>query len=333
MSKQYHIYGIGAALVDTEITLTDADLIAMNVDKGVMTLVDEARQRELISYLADHLVASHKASGGSAANTIIAASYFGCKNVYSCKVADDENGRFYIADIKAAGVTYPAHINPPAGTTGKCLVMITPDAERTMNTFLGISETLSEDELDVDAIAQSQFAYIEGYLVTSPTGRAAAVALRKHAEANNTRTALSLSDPAMVQFFRDGLVEMIGDGVDILFCNSDEAMSFTQTDSLQDAAEALKKYCKQFAITCGSDGALVFDGNTQFKIAGNKVSAVDTNGAGDMFAGAFLYALTQGHNFQTAGDFASLAASKVVAQFGPRLKAEQHAELKKIFFA
>lgn len=332
MSKQYHIYGIGAALVDTEITLSDSDLAAMKVDKGVMTLVDEARQRELIAHLSQHLVASKKASGGSAANTIIAASYFGCNNVYSCKVADDENGQFYINDIKAAGVTYPAHITPPAGTTGKCLVMITPDAERTMNTFLGISETLSVAELDVTAIAQSQFAYIEGYLVTSPTGRAAAIALREHAEANNTRTALSLSDPAMVQFFRDGLVEMIGAGVDILFCNSDEAMGFTQTESLADAAEALKKFTKNFAITCGANGALLFDGSQLIQVAGNKVKAIDTNGAGDMFAGAFLYAIAQGKDYKTAGDFASLAASKVVSQFGPRLKAEQHAELKKAFF-
>jgi sugar/nucleoside kinase (ribokinase family) len=332
MSKQYHIYGIGAALVDTEITLNDADLASMKVDKGVMTLVDEARQRELIAHLSQHLVASKKASGGSAANTIIAASYFGCNNVYSCKVADDENGQFYINDIKAAGVTYPAHINPPAGTTGKCLVMITPDAERTMNTFLGISETLSVDELDVAAIAQSQFAYIEGYLVTSPTGRAAAIALRQHAEANNTRTALSLSDPAMVQFFRDGLIEMIGDGVDILFCNSDEAMGFTQTDTLEDAAEALQKYTKHFAITCGSQGALLFDGSALIKVAANHVKAIDTNGAGDMFAGAFLYAISQGKDYKIAGEFASLAASKVVAQYGPRLKAEQHAELKMAFF-
>lgn len=332
MSKQYHIYGIGAALVDTEITLSDSDLTAMKVDKGVMTLVDEARQRELIAHLSQHLVASKKASGGSAANTIIAASYFGCNNVYSCKVADDENGQFYINDIKAAGVTYPEHITPPAGTTGKCLVMITPDAERTMNTFLGISETLSVAELDVAAIAQSQFVYIEGYLVTSPTGRAAAIALREHAEANNTRTALSLSDPAMVQFFRDGLVEMIGNGVDILFCNSDEAMGFTQTETLAAATEALKKFAKNFAITCGSAGAVLFDGKQLIQIAGNTVNAIDTNGAGDMFAGAFLYAIAQGKDYKTAGDFASLAASKVVSQFGPRLQAEQHAELKKAFF-
>ncbi|HSC68023.1 MAG TPA: adenosine kinase [Cellvibrio sp.] len=332
MSRKYHIYGIGAALVDTEITLTDTDLTTMAVAKGVMTLVDEARQNALIDYLQDHLVASHRASGGSAANTIIAASYFGCANFYSCKVANDDNGKFYLDDIHAAGVATPAHITPPAGITGKCLVMITPDAERTMNTFLGISETLSISELDTQAIATSEYAYIEGYLVTSPTGRAAAIELRQQAQASNTKTALSLSDPAMVQFFRDGLLEMIGDGVDLIFCNRDEAIGFTQTHSIEEACIALKQYCKQFAITCGGDGALVFDGQTLTQVAAQPIKPIDTNGAGDMFAGAFLYAITQGKDFKTAAEFANLAAAKVVSQFGPRLKAEQHAELKQAFF-
>ena len=331
MSKQFDIYGIGAALVDTEITLSDADLSRMEVAKGVMTLVDEARQHQLMDHLKDHLVASKRASGGSAANTIIAASYFGCNNVYSCKVANDENGAFYLSDIQAAGVTTPKHISPPEGITGKCLVMITPDAERSMNTFLGISETLSVAELDPQAIAQSHFAYIEGYLVTSPSGKAAAIELRKIAQANNTRTALSLSDPAMVQFFRDGLMDMIGEGVDLLFCNRDEALGFTQTDSLEAAASALKQYCRQFAITCGSEGALVFDGKELAQVSGTQVKAVDTNGAGDMFAGAFLYCLSQGQDFKSAAQFANQAAAKVVSQFGPRLKAEQHAELKAEF--
>jgi sugar/nucleoside kinase (ribokinase family) len=332
MNKYFHIYGIGAALVDTEITLNDTDLTAMAVAKGVMTLVDEARQNTLIDYLQNHIVAAHRASGGSAANTIIAASYFGCDNFYSCKVANDENGAFYVNDIHAAGVKTPAHITPPEGITGKCLVMITPDAERTMNTFLGISETLSIAELDKDAIAQSHYAYIEGYLVTSPTGRAAAIELRKQAEANNTRTSLSLSDPAMVQFFRDGLVEMIGAGVDLIFCNRDEAIGFTQTHSLEEACTALKKYCKQFAITCGGEGAVVFDGETLIKVPATPVTAIDTNGAGDMFAGAFLYAINHGKDFKVAAEFANRAAAKVVTQFGPRLKAEQHQELKKGFF-
>jgi sugar/nucleoside kinase (ribokinase family) len=332
MDKHYHIYGLGAALVDTEITLTDADLTRMAVAKGVMTLVDQERQDDLITYLSDHLVASRRASGGSAANTIIAASYFGCNNFYSCKVANDDNGYFYLDDLKAAGVITPAHITPPQGITGKCLVMITPDAERTMNTFLGISETLSVDELDIDAIAQSHYVYIEGYLVTSPTGRAAAIELHKQARANQTKIALSLSDPAMVQFFRDGLLAMIGDGVDLLFCNRDEALGFTETTSLTSACEKLKKYTKQFAITCGGDGALVFDGQQLIQVKAHPVKPLDTNGAGDMFAGAFLFALSQHNDFKTAGEFANLAAAAVVTQYGPRLKAEQHEELKRKFF-
>ena len=324
MNKKYDIYGLGAALVDTEITLTDDDLKNMNVEKGVMTLVDEARQSELMTLLENHLVASKKASGGSAANTIIAASYFGCRSFYSCKVADDENGHFYLSDLKDAGVRTPEKNQLKTGITGKCLVMITPDAERTLNTFLGMSELLSEQELDLQAICDSSYVYIEGYVVTSPTGRAAAIQMREHAQANGTQVAMSLSDPAMVQYFRDGLLEMIGSKVDLLFCNQDEACGFTQTENLDLACEALKKYTTKFAITCGAQGAIVFDGSNLIKIEPHKVQAIDTNGAGDMFAGAFMSRLVKGGSFKEAGDFASMAAAKVVSHYGPRLKAEQH---------
>ncbi|BFM20083.1 adenosine kinase [Gilvimarinus japonicus] len=332
MTDQYHIYGIGAALVDTEITVTDDDLTRMGVDKGVMTLVDEARQAELIGYLQDHDIASQRASGGSGANTIIAAGYFGCRNFYSCKVAGDENGEFYLNDIRDADVVYPSTLGSHEGITGKCLVMITPDAERTMNTFLGISATVSVAELDEAAIAASQWAYIEGYLVSSDTGRAAAIKLRELAEANNTRTALSLSDPAMVKFFGDGLAEMIGGGVDLLFCNGDEALGYTGTETLEDAIAALKPIAKTFAITLGAKGSVVFDGSNLLEIATEQAKAIDTNGAGDMYAGAFLYALTQGEPMQRAGEFANKAATKVVTQYGPRLRAEQHEELKAQYF-
>jgi sugar/nucleoside kinase (ribokinase family) len=332
MKKKYDIYGLGAALVDTEITLDDSDLKHMQVEKGVMTLVDESRQKELIAALEHHLVASKRASGGSAANTIIAASYFGCQNFYSCKVAADENGSFYLNDMKAAGVTTPSHITPPPGTTGKCLVMITPDAERTMNTYLGISEHLSVEEIDFSAVPESQYVYIEGYLVTSVTGRAAAIKLRQHAQQHGTQVALSLSDPAMVQFFRDGLLEMIGNQVDLIFCNRDEALGFIQTDDFELACRGLQQYAKRFAITCGADGAYVFDGEQLLQVAAPKVEPIDTNGAGDMFAGAFLFALTQGEAFARAAAFANQAAAKVVTQFGPRLKAEQHPALKSSFF-
>ncbi len=321
--NQYHIYGIGAALVDTEISVTDAELQSFGIDKGVMTLVDENRQHELMDKLSDHLIASKLASGGSGANTIIAASYFGANTFYSCKVADDDNGKFYINDMQAASVAIPTG-PAKAGITGKCLVMITPDAERTMNTFLGISETVSSEELDHDAIKNSAYVYIEGYLVSSETGRAAAIECRKVAEANNVKTSLSLSDPAMVQFFHDGLTEMIGDKVDLLFCNLDEALAYTRTDSLDEAVDALKAIASEFVITLGSKGALVYDGSNSINIDPCETKAIDTNGAGDMFAGAFLYALTQGHSHEQAGNLASLASSTVVSQFGPRLKPEQH---------
>lgn len=324
--SNYHIYGIGAALVDTEIEVSDNDLSQFNIDKGVMTLVDESRQQELLTLLQDHLVASKRASGGSAANTIIAANYFGANNFYSCKVANDDNGQFYLNDLQAAGVSV-AKSGEEDGITGKCLVMITPDAERTMNTFLGISETVSVNEVDIEALKQSQYVYIEGYLVTSETGRAAAIYLREQAEANQVKTALSLSDPAMVEFFRDGLLEMIGKKVNLLFCNRDEAMGFTQTDTIEAAVEALKQYADEFAITLGAEGALIFDGENLFNISATQVKAIDTNGAGDMFAGAFLYGITHGLSYEAAGKLAGAASAQVVSQFGPRLKAEQHQEV------
>lgn len=332
MKREFDIYGLGAALVDTEITLSDADLQRMQVDKGVMTLVDEARQHELIAHLQDHLVASKRASGGSAANSIIGASYFGCKNYYSCKVANDDNGRFYLNDMRSAGVTTPESLGSESGITGKCLVMITPDAERTMNTFLGISGELSEAELDLDAIERAEMVYIEGYLVTSPSGRAAAIKMREHARKVGTRVAISLSDPAMVQFFRDGLLEMIGDGVDLIFCNREEAMQFADASDIDTACAQLQRFAKTFAITCGADGAVVYDGFKLSKVDAPEVKAIDTNGAGDMFAGAFMYGLSQGLSFEFAGRFAATAAAKVVTQFGPRLRPDQHEELKRGFF-
>jgi len=324
---KYHVYGIGAALVDTEIEVTDHDLQQLQVEKGLMTLVDEARQAELIDHLQGHLTASKRASGGSAANTIIAVSAFGGNAFYSCKVANDDNGQFYLNDLTTAGVDYHPNGEQVNGLTGKCLVLITPDAERSMNTFLGVSETVSIENLNTEAISQSEYLYIEGYLVTSDTGRAAAIRAREIAEEYNVKTVLSLSDPGMVTFFKDGLKAMLGHKVDLLFCNEDEALGWTDSETLDDAIERLKQSADTFAITLGSKGALVFDGQNLHEIPPHPITAIDTNGAGDMFAGAFLYAITHGYNFQQAGNFASVAAANVVSQFGPRLSAEQYPEV------
>jgi sugar/nucleoside kinase (ribokinase family) len=331
--KKYKVYGVGNALVDTEIQVEDTELSSMGVEKGLMTLVDERRQHELANHLRGHLITANRASGGSAANSMIATARFGGPTFYSCKVADDDNGDFYLTDLEAAGVTHNLHADRQSGITGRCLVLISPDAERSMNTFLGISETLSTLELVPAAIEQSEWVYIEGYLVTSPTALAAARRTHELAVAAGVKTALSFSDPGMVEFFRDGMATILGnEGVDLLFCNEIEALAWAQTDSMDQAIEALKQVARSFAITLGGKGSLVFDGQELLEIPANTVEAVDSNGAGDMYAGAFLYAITHGHDYATAGRFASLAAARVVSRFGPRLSASEHDALLAEFF-
>jgi sugar/nucleoside kinase (ribokinase family) len=298
----------------------------------MMTLVDQSRQAELLGHLEGHLVKASHASGGSAGNSMIATAQFGGPTFMSCKVADDADGDIYLADLESAGVDHCLNGSRCAGTTGKCLVLITGDAERSMNTYLGISETLSVEELDPNAIAASEYLYIEGYLVTSPTGLAAAVKAREIAEAAGVKTALSFSDPGMVEFFREGMASIVGEGLDLVFCNEAEALQWGDTDSLAVAVEKLKHVARSFVITLGANGAITYDGTEQVDIPPHRVQAVDSNGAGDMFAGAFLYAITRGEDFPTAGRFASLAAGKIVANYGPRLPAAAYPALREEFF-
>jgi sugar/nucleoside kinase (ribokinase family) len=322
MSKRYDVYGIGNALVDI-VTEVDTNFFQKHqVEKGVMTLVDEKRQDQLMK--AIDMNKSKMACGGSAANTMISVGQFGGKSFYSCLVAKDELGKFFLEDLQRNTVdTNLRYETLPDGITGKCLVMTSPDAERTLNTFLGISSFLSTNNLDEQAIKDSSYIYLEGYLVTSPKGLDAMKEAKKIAEKNNVRTTLTFSDPSMVKYFSKQMEEIIGASVDLLFCNEEEAMIFTGTSNLQDAREKLKNIAKHFVITRGANGALIYDGDTFISIEPYKVKAIDTNGAGDMFAGAFLYGITHNHSYAEAGKLASLASSRVVSQFGPRLTPDQ----------
>lgn len=318
---QNDVYGIGNALVDMEFKVTDEFYASNNVEKGLMTLVDAERQAELLASLKkQNLKEVKRQCGGSAANTMIAISQFGGKSFYSCKVASDDTGKFYLGDLEENGVRTQASFEQlEEGVTGKCMVMVTPDAERTMHTYLGISSEFSKTEIREDEIKNSKWLYIEGYLVASPSGQEAAVLSRKIAKDNNVKTAFTFSDPNMVRFFKDNISEIIGDGLDLIFCNEEEVMEFCGTRDLLEAREKLKEVAKTFVITLGKNGAIIWDGTTFIDIEPHKVEAVDSNGAGDMFAGAFLYALTQGESMAHAGKLASLASSRVVSQFGPRL--------------
>jgi sugar/nucleoside kinase (ribokinase family) len=334
--KKYQIYGVGAALVDTEVVVTNEFLSTHKIDKGIMTLVDEARQFELLAALDSHHV--KRSCGGSACNTIVAASCFGSMGFYSAKVAADDDGQFFIEDLQATGVDFHnpvasanASANASASITGKCLVMVTDDAERTMNTFLGANLELTSNEIDEANLISSDWLYLEGYLVTDEARTNVAVKTMELAKANQVKTSLSLSDPFVVQVFADNLRKVIGDGIDFLFCNSHEARSFTNTHSTEAAAEQLKKYARTFVITRGAGGSLSYDGTDLVQTAGVSANAVDTNGAGDMFAGAFLYAINAGHHYAWAAKFANAASARVVSQFGPRVDAVDYEQLKQQF--
>ncbi|MEX2131484.1 MAG: adenosine kinase [Pseudohongiellaceae bacterium] len=325
--KKYHVYAIGNALVDTEFEVHDDFFAEFGIEKGFMTLVSHEQQVQLLKILNEGAALRKRAGGGSAANSLYALSQFGGKAFFSGKVANDETGDFYVAQLGHHNIDTNLANEAQQGTTGRCVVMVSPDAERTMHTYLGVSENVSPAELDRNAVKASEYVYIEGYLVTSPSAREAAKELKKFAQANGVKVAMTFSDPSMVEYFTDAVAEVLGSGVDLLFCNEKEAVLWTNEADVDRACEALKKHARQFVVTRGAKGARLFDGNKFIDIASQSVTAIDTNGAGDMFAGAFLYAITNGHDFATAGKLASHACARLVTSFGPRLQPHEHREI------
>lgn len=321
---KYDVYGVGNALVDTEFEVPDSFFTEHNIQKGFMTLVAYEQQKFLADILKEKYGVKKQSGGGSAGNTMYALTQFGGKAYYACKVANDAIGDYFLEQLGHHNIDTSVS-GREDGTSGQCLIMVSPDAERTMNTFLGVSETLSIDEIDFKAAKQSNYIYIEGYLVTSPSAKSAIIKLKEFALENGIKIAFTFSDPSMLEYFKDGVNEILGEGVDLLFCNEQELKLWAGNDDFEIACNAMEGIAKQFAVTRGSKGATLFDGKNYISIAANPVEAIDTNGAGDMFAGAVLYAISQGKDFETAGKLASLASSAVVTVFGPRLEAGQHA--------
>lgn len=322
MMCRYDVYGLGNALVDIQYRVAPSFFEAMGIDKGVMTLIEEDRQRALIHALGGREMA--RSSGGSAANAMIALANCGGRGYYACKVAKDADGDFYFSDLRAAGVAS----NPSArgeGTTGKCLVMITADADRTMNTFLGITRTFGPDQIEADVIARSEFIYIEGYLVATEEGFEAARVAQRIARERGVKVALTLSDPSIVAAFKDRMAALVDAGVDMLFCNGDEARMFADAERADAAFDALNGRVGHLALTRGANGAWVCDGAEVWRAPGFAVDEVDTNGAGDAFAGAYLFAITHGYGAAQAAKIATYVSSRVVAKYGPRFERKLNA--------
>lgn len=319
--RKYHVYGIGNALVDIEYQVSEAFIKQFGIEKQLMTLIDEKQHQHLLAHLGEIEANPLKASGGSAANTMIALSYLGAKTFYSCKVANDCAGDFYFEDLINAGVeTNLSNQSRETGVTGNCIVLVTPDAQRTMNSHLGITAHFSERELVLDIVPQSAYVYLEGYLVGEINARKAMHAVLDKAKQHQTRVALTLSDVYMVRHFRKELDALLEKGIDILFCNEAEALSLANCDDVSLAADYLNQYASQVIITRSEHGALLFDGKSKQAIESHKVHVIDTLGAGDAFAGAFLYGLSHDLDFVECGHIANLAAAQVITQYGPRLK-------------
>ncbi len=326
---------VGNALVDHEYLLNEEQLNQTSLTKGSMTLASLEEQTQLLNqFKSQNLQPSKQTGGGSAANAMFAFASLGGKSFYGCRVGDDQAGEFYLADLNQAGVATTAENSiSQGGVTGSCVVAITPDGERTMQTFLGTSSDINEDNLDFDALSQSSWLYFEGYLAMSESLRPSVQKLRQYAKDNDIKIAVSFADPAVVNFAKEGLLEVLGNGVNTIFCNSEEAMLFTQIQNVTEAAQALTQYCELAVVTNSADDSIICQKSadgliTVFNVPTPPVDKViDTNGAGDNYSGAFLYALSQNHSLMQCGQLAATIASQVVQQFGPRLAVEQYQEL------
>lgn len=328
---KYFVYGLGNALVDKEFEVTDEFLNTHQIEKGLMSLIDSEDSRSLLAKLSAGGELKKQAGGGSCANSLVALCQFGSQAFLACRVGDDEGGRFYCSDLQKAGVVSRVQELPLSGETGNCLVMVTDDAERTMNTYLGVTAEFSQQELFLEELADATWLYIEGYLVTGDAAREAILKAKATAIQANKKIAMTFSDPAIVKYFKSGVDEVLaGEPIDLLFCNQEEACLYTEETDLDKAASKLLQYAKQVAITRGAQGASVYSGAERIDVLAPAVEAVDSNGAGDMFAGAYLYGLSQAWTAAQSAKFACAAAAEVVQNFGPRItRQSQQALLNK----
>lgn len=312
---KYDVYGVGNSLVDIQAHVSEKFLESLGYPKGGMTLVDEQTQASILDRLDG--VPVTRCAGGSAANTIMGIADFGGIAAYAGKTADDEIGNFCLQDMRKLGV----RIEVPSvkGQTGTCVILITDDAERTMLTNLGVSSQLNEADIEEDEIARSKYVYIEGYLFTGDSTKQAALKAIELAEKHNVKVAFTVSDPFLIDLFRDEFWTLIEEHVDLLFCNLEEARSLTGKEDSIDCAHEIHKHTDNVAMTLGADGSLIMHQGKAIPIEGVPTHAVDTTGAGDMYAAGLLYGITNGLNWNDSGHLASHAASRVVSQLGARL--------------
>ena len=325
---KYDISALGNALVDTQYKVSSEFLSGVGIEADTMTLASAEEQAPIIEKLISMGSESVSDCGGSATNSLVAAANYGSNCHHVCRVADDEDGTRYLDSLRAAGVKHIGVSSENSDMpTGKCLILVTPDAKRTMISMLGVSAFLGASDIDYEVVENSKIFYIEGYMVTSDDNFNAVISTLEHLKGKDVLKALSLSDAGIVHGFKDKFDLIESYGIDMIFCNDDEAVAFSGKENLEDAIEYYKSKSYMTAVTKGADGSVVVQNGIEYLAPAEKITPVDTNGAGDMFAGSFMHAFLQGHDVEACAKFSNYASSKVVETFGPRLSSDGYAEV------
>ena len=325
------ISAIGNALVDTVFKVPQELIEELGLEIDQMTLSSPEEQAPIIKRLIESGAETVSDCGGSATNSLVAAASYGASCFQACKVTNDTDGIRYLNSLKEAGVTHKGNMaGADSMPTGKCLILVTPDAKRTMTTSLSISSYMDERDLDLDEISNSKLFYVEGYMVTSNENYQCVLKILNHLkDFPEVKIALSLSDPGIVAGFKNKFEEIESFGLDYIFCNDDEAIAFIGASNLDEAFKILQSKNYISIVTMGEQGSAVINSGEIIKSPRVNIEAIDTNGAGDMFAGSFMYALLQNHDLKSCAEFANYGAARVVETFGPRLTKDGYQETLK----
>lgn len=306
---------IGNAIVDVLSKIDDDFLIQEDLVKNSMNLIDEARAEDLYAKMGSAI----EISGGSAGNTAAGVASLGGLSNYIGKVRDDQLGSIFTHDIRATGVTFDTAMSAGGPATARSFILVTPDAHRTMNTYLGACVELGPDDINPDMIAASEVTYMEGYLWDPEGGKAAFRKAAKIAHEAEKRISLTLSDSFCVDRYRSEFIEFIDGGVDILFANEEEIKALYQTTSLDEALNSIRSTVEIACVTRSDEGSLILQGDITVEIAADKtVDVIDTTGAGDLYASGFLFGFTNGYSLADCGQIASIAAAEVISHIGAR---------------
>ena len=312
--KSYDVVGLGSAIVDAITHAEESFLEEWGIEKGGMTLIDEQRAH----LLYDAMGPASETSGGSAANTVAGVASFGGTAAFIGTVRDDQLGEIFRHDIRASGVTFDVPAGTDGPSTARCLILVTPDAQRSMSTYLGISSLVDPANVDEDLVAAAKVVYCEGYLWDMPqTIEAIKKAFDRAREAGG-KVAFALSDDFCVDRHRADFLALVDERVDLLFANAEEICSLYEVDHVEDAIEAVRGHCEIAVVTCSADGSVIVTADDTVRVPAHPTEVLDTTGAGDLYAAGFIYAYTEGLDLATCGRLGSAAAAEVISHLGAR---------------